>query len=487
MKKLKYLLLIIPFMFISSVKADDVTLNLKEELNYPARIKDVMGVDDFNENINYFINLYNSTYQSTYPYYAITLKEPLVYNDNDGDYDHRMSFTLWLFKEKPKLKWSISDVRSGVGVSPYNFVGLYLRAAKDVSFISRSYSYTQYFKDEFEDSGLLSYEGSWILDTFIEIGTTNRQATYESYFSPYQFYYANFNLGVEDITKHTNYDTALSFALAYDNYLIPLLNNPTTYNVVSRKRLNYLTFEPYYKYDKGSSITINPTYQEINLNDYPYIALSLKDYSKDKGLTTDMYVKGQLCVTPIYNYGLKSYDEVTKAEVSNVCSVVYSDFTQLRFYVTDSNMKNKAIYYLKSNDYSIENKIRVDTSVFNIHYITEEEKDNPSIIIDGKTYKTLPFDNLPTSANKNTDSGYVPGASCAVGDLNCTSDTIGSNIKWSDIFSSPIQFLESIWSSVTQVFTVIGYFISLLPIELQYFLYISFMLAIILGLIKIIL
>ena len=355
MKKLKYLLLIIPFMFINSVKAEDLTIDYTS-FNYVSEIKEVMGVADFNENITDLINVYNSNYQSTYPYYAITLDVK-----TDSENNKKMYFYLWVFKEKPKLKWYISSIQGGVGVPPYNWIYLYLRASATDGVISKSYSFTQYYKDEFDYSSELQFiEGAWILDKILAF--SNNADVYDpNYYNPYQFYYANFDLQVSDITKASYYEDDKSrYSLGYSNY------------------------------------------------------------------------------------------------------------------------------YLKAYDASKENKIRVDTSLFNIHYITEEEKNSPILSINGKNYNTLPFDNLPSSANDNTENGYVPGGSCAVGDLNCTSQVL-NGVSWSDIFSSPIKFIEGIWSSVTQVFTVIGYFISLLPVELQYFLYISFMLAIILGIIKIIL
>ena len=45
-------------------------------------------------------------------------------------------------------------------------------------------------------------------------------------------------------------------------------------------------------------------YLEINLNDYAYVALALKDYNQDP-FNTNMYFKGQVCLTPVYNYGME--------------------------------------------------------------------------------------------------------------------------------------------------------------------------------------
>ena len=214
---------------------------------------------------------------------------------------------------------------------------------------------------------------------------------------------------------------------------------------------------------------------EVNLNSYPYIALSLKDYSKTEAFDVNNYVKGQYCITPVYDYGLKERREFLSQTQVERCSPYYNDFTLIRTTILKSDLDNHSIYYLKSYDTSKENKVKIDSSVFNIHYITEEEKDNPILNINGTKYSTLPFDKLTDTANKSESEGYVSGASGEI------------KVDWSDIFTSPIDFIKTIWSSVIQVFTVIGYFIALLPTTLQYFFYISFMLAIILGLIKIIL
>lgn len=218
--------------------------------------------------------------------------------------------------------------------------------------------------------------------------------------------------------------------------------------------------------------SLNNSYTEINLNDYAYVALSLKDYNQD-AFATSVQVKGQYCITPVYDFGLKTYDSVTNTKVQNVCSPYYENYTPVRTYITDDNLKNNAIYYVKSFDNTKDNYIKVDTDVFDISYITEENKDNPYVSVNGKTYLTIPYDELPSSATQNTQEGYIPGQS--------------EEFSFSDIFTAPLDFLKEIWSTITTFFTLITSFISLLPPILQNFLYASFMLAIALGLIKIIL
>ena len=69
---------------------------------------------------------------------------------------------------------------------------------------------------------------------------------------------------------------------------------------------------------------------------------------------------------------------------------------------------------------------------------------------------------------------------------NCYTENNPNNI-FDSIFSSPLEILKNLWSSITSIFDIIVEFISLLPETMQSFLYLSFMIAIILGLIKLIL
>lgn len=56
-----------------------------------------------------------------------------------------------------------------------------------------------------------------------------------------------------------------------------------------------------------------------------------------------------------------------------------------------------------------------------------------------------------------------------------------------DIFNNPIRTLESVWSNIVSIFNLIGDFIILIPSPLREFLVSAFMLAIVLGILKILL
>lgn len=460
MKYLKYLLLMIPFMFISSVKAESIELNNSNSYTSDMSVQELFTNKDYKGYLEELGRLlfekYESDYSDIYPFYVIE-----------------------------------------VGVSPSS-TGFYINLSMVMSNQKFSFNYKKgknngYGYNLLEDNTELG--GNPINEKWqnLEVSYNSSSTTYnlpelKKYISPPAHYAFNVYVNSDSSSIPTfnssflvssNFD--LMFYTDYDSVIINnYLDSGNTYTLKNGDILPTIYKGKDFNNNTGNLV-------EVDLNSYPYIALSLKDYSKTEAFDSTVYVKGQLCITPAYEYGLKSYDDVVGVGVSNICSLYYEDYTPTRFTLTNSNLINHSIYYLKAYDTSKENKVKIDTSVFNIHYITEEEKDNPILTINGKKYSVIPFDDLPTNANKNTEEGYVPGGSCAVGDLNCTASMMGSDFKWSDIFTSPLDFIKGIWSSVTQVFIVIGYFISLLPIQLQYFLYISFMLAIILGLLKIIL
>lgn len=323
------------------------------------------------------------------------------------------------------------------------------------SLVSMSCDYNDYKNSSIsiEDKVQLTY----YLDSFADGGVTNQGKPYGLYcdnmsifgtmYGPLSYYSSNYDqpFGLDDTYVVKNGDETL-FTLNKQDY-IPTYKD----KFIDRTDLNYV---------------------EVDLNSYPYIILSLKDYSKTEEFSAINYVKGEYCLSAAYDYGLKTKEDYDSV-VSDICSPYYDVYTPVRTYVLKSDLTNHAIYYLKAHDTTKENKVKIDTSVFNIHYISEEDKDNPIITINGKKYSSKSYDDLPSDSIKNTEEENWPGKS--------------EKFTFSDIFTAPLEFLKTIWNSITQFFQVINQFISLLPETLQAFLYMSFMLAIILGLIKIIL
>ena len=257
--------------------------------------------------------------------------------------------------------------------------------------------------------------------------------------------------------------------------------------------------------NSGNSLTINggetiPTlqdalnlnvisessYVEVDLNDYSYVALSLKDYTVEEEFYTNVEVLGQYCLTSVYDYGLTEKKDIIHGSKNQACSLYYEDFTPVRTYILESDIENHSIYYLKAYDTTRENKVKVDTSIFNIHYITSENEDNPILNINGRNYTSIPYDELTDSATISEEEGYVSGVICRIGDINCTHDVLGGH-SITDIFNKPLEFFKNLIESFVSVFELVTSLIAVLPLPMQWFLYLSFTLAIALGIIKIIL
>ena len=292
----------------------------------------------------------------------------------------------------------------------------------------------------------------------------------------YNYSFSDLNIFYDADLGNSGVKSVYLSTLYYDsNFDLPFGLEDTIYNVKKENDIlftlsNKTDVVPTYKDKFVDKTDLN--YVEVDLNSYPYIMLSLKDYSKTDEFSAINYVKGEYCLSAAYDYGLKTKEDYDSV-VSDVCSPYYDVYTPVRTYVLKSDLTNHAIYYLKAHDTTKENKVKIDTSVFNIHYISEEEKDNPIITINGKKYSPKSYNDLPSNSIKNTEEENWPGKS--------------EEFTFSDIFTAPLEFLKTIWNSITQFFQLINQFISLLPETLQAFLYMSFMLAIILGLIKIIL
>ena len=293
----------------------------------------------------------------------------------------------------------------------------------------------------------------------------------------YNYSFSDLNIFYDADLGNSGVKSVYLSTLYYDsNFDLPFGLEDTIYNVKKENDIlftlsNKTDVVPTYKDKFVDKTDLN--YVEVDLNSYPYIMLSLKDYSKTEEFSTINYVKGQYCLTSVYNYGSTEKKDIIEGSKNKRCSLYYDNYTPIRTYILNSDLKNNAIYYLKAYDTTKENKVKIDTSIFNIHYVSEEEKDNPIITINGKKHTPKSYDELTDTATKSEDENYADGAS--------------EEFTFSDIFTAPLEFLKTIWNSITQFFQLINQFISLLPETLQAFLYMSFMLAIILGLIKIIL
>lgn len=448
MKNLKYLLFVIPFLFIGSVKADEV-INFKYEeqptircsfryFSYDYLLESGFG-DEIEELYSLVIKNYNDNYSSNYKYYSISLvaQDSKNCNTSRGGIS-KIYMSLLAFNEEIPLFY----------FNEYNYV----ITGVNISKLFDNVSFTYHF-DVSENLYITPSEPVVYLHPNLFILDDNQKL-----YNPLYYFISNYNFVNTPVTLKNNDGVTTEFNRIY---------NVTGYDEDFSVGIGD-TIYPMFSADSPFS----SSYKEVNLNDYAYVALSLKDYNVDQ-FDINFQMKGQFCSTPVYNYGMTTKDSVVGNKITDRCSPYYDNFTPVRFSVLDKDLKNNSIYYLKAYDKSKDNIVKVDTSIFNIHYITEEEANNPILTINGKKYSAIPYSDLPSTSTKNEEENYVPGSS--------------EKFSFSDIFTTPLEFLKDIWNSIANVFTIINQFILLLPETLQYFFYISFTLAIVLGIIKIIL
>lgn len=271
------------------------------------------------------------------------------------------------------------------------------------------------------------------------------ESTYLYYDSNYSFK-SNFDIQINGIYEDT--------IIIEENDEIPRIKNLLLYN-------------------SWSEYESNQNYTEVNLDNYEYILLTLKNYSQTNAFQTNFQVKGQIGITPIYNFGQTSKDSITGVQVQDRCNLNYSDYTSYPFYIIQSDLQNNAIYAVK--ECSSNSSFKFDNTVFNITYITQENEDNPTVTIDGKTYNVIPYDDLPSTATKNEENNYIPGESGSATDTGGLDSAI-KNIQ---------QRMSEIWNTFTYFTDFVGQIFSSLPTEVQTILLSAFTVAIILGLIKI--
>lgn len=128
--------------------------------------------------------------------------------------------------------------------------------------------------------------------------------------------------------------------------------------------------------------------------------------------------------------------------------------------------------------------LKYDSSLFDIAFISKENRNNPEITVNGKTYYPIAPDNLTSSAKKNDEANITSGSSCTVGDLNCQSNTSHSS-SLSDIANNVTDTLSSVWSSITTFMSLFTRFFNTLPVEIRVISITTFTTACILGIIKI--
>jgi len=400
-----------------------------------------------------------------------------TYFDNFKEYDN-FSFDLIENKIKDLIKIWEDKYKNEF---PNYFISI--RSYPKVSFSTYSNMSTQYLRIMLIYSKYIPINVNQFGDCFKQASSDIGMIFVDSG-SDFEFSSVSYDYSFSDLNIFDDYNLSNSgvksvylSTLYYDsNFDLPFGLEDTIYNVKKENDIlftlsNKTDVVPTYKDKFVDKTDLN--YVEVDLNSYPYIILSLKDYSKTEEFSTINYVKGQYCLTSVYNYGSTEKKDIIEGSKNKRCSLYYDNYTPIRTYILNSDLKNNAIYYLKAYDTTKENKVKIDTSVFNIHYVSEEEKNNPIITINGKKHTPKSYDELTDTATKSEDENYADGAS--------------EEFSITDIFSAPLEFFKKIINAISEFNGLIKELFSFLPDEFLAFLLAAFALLVVVAIVKILL
>ena len=400
-----------------------------------------------------------------------------TYFDNFKEYDN-FSFDLIENKIKDLIKIWEDKYKNEF---PNYFISI--RSYPKVSFSTYSNMSTQYLRIMLIYSKYIPISVNQFGDCFKQASSDIGMIFVDSG-SDFEFSSVSYDYSFSDLNIFDDYNLSNSgvksvylSTLYYDsNFDLPFGLEDTIYNVKKENDIlftlsNKTDVVPTYKDKFVDKTDLN--YVEVDLNSYPYIILSLKDYSKTEEFSTINYVKGQYCLTSVYNYGSTEKKDIIEGSKNKRCSLYYDNYTPIRTYILNSDLKNNAIYYLKAYDTTKENKVKIDTSVFNIHYVSEEEKNNPIITINGKKHTPKSYDELTDTATKSEDENYADGAS--------------EEFSITDIFSAPLEFFKKIINAISEFNGLIKELFSFLPDEFLAFLLAAFALLVVVAIVKILL
>lgn len=398
---------------------------------------------------------------------------PCVKADSDTTYIYNTNFYKDIIQSETYQN-VLSDVYSQIEESSYKYYVITFHKNGDSYFFSLALFNTL----DYEIREFLSDDYSYYNYTF-----------YPSSYHRFTFYPNNyiddgelgssFNYALINSNSYNLYDTNIDFTINSSLEFEGLFNDS---NVILEPGDIIPTLKelfPYNSFDDYESNN-NSNYVTVNLNDYAYVYLIPKNYDIEP-FQTSLFVQGSICLSALYGYGEKEKDNC----VSDYCTKRYTDFTSIDFFVSESDLKNKAIFLIEIQDTSYGNYFKYDSSLFDIAYISEADKDNPKITISGKEYYPIAADNLTCSARKNTENGYIPGASCTLGDLNCQANT-PHQASLSDILDNAMNFLSSIWNTFLSFMSLVTKTFNALPTEIRAISITTFTVGCILGLIKII-
>lgn len=343
----------------------------------------------------------------------------------------------------------------------YDYYSMYITYNSNSSIVLHIYSFNITSSD-FIIQNTTSVNNSWQFWFYISDDPSHNIARVSSSLSSNKFYvYYDSNY----LFYNTNGD--YSFSNFYDTS-----SDPTTYlKLPNDSQLPKL--KDLLRYTSYSEYISSYNYTSVDLDSYEYVVLSLKDYSTITPFESQLQVKGQIGITPVYNFGQSSKDSITGSQVQDRCNPSYSSFTPMSIYINQNDLYNNSVFYIKSC--SSGSSFKFDNTIFDITYITSSNVNNPSIVIGNETYNIIPYSQLPSTATTNEDNNYIPGQSGA------SSDTGGLD----EAIKTARDSLSQIWDSFSYFISFVSQLFSALPPDLRGVLLSAFVVAITLGIIKI--
>ena len=432
----KYLLTLLTLFAIlaPNVKAETINLNYNYDLfylkfeNYDV-FKDFLNLkhnrEIYKNLYNDLLEYYNSNYKQTYPYFICQLDYSL---DSENGAIYTLTFDLFSTPIHVEIYTGVNDGQLKASDSENAFLFSTYKE-KDTTYISPQFSNTGNSPVHYGFQGVYGSTGS---------------------------FYENFMIS-------SNFD--LVFQLK-DNSTVTI-NNFRDKGTITFE--NNDTFPFLYSSENIFDNLATSNLTTVNLDDYEYVILNLKDYNQDKAFNTNLKVKGSIGITPIYNFGQTAKDDIMGSKVQDRCNVKYNDYTDYRLSILKQDLQNNSFYVVKGCE--VGSSFKFDNTIFDVTYVDENNKSDPIVSIGGKYYHVIPFEKLPSSANKNEEENYVPGES--------------EKFTLSSIIKNLASTLEGIWNSFTSFFSFVTKMFSVLPSEFQAIAILTFSTGCILGLIKI--
>ena len=434
MKKYLLTLLAIFVILAPNVKADDDTkLGVQDDkyvINFINATSGYSEFPDFKTKVDFFnleynrtiflelynsiMNLYNTNYKSTYPYYQLDYQ---YYSSSPAYY----TLSLRLYSSIPSLVLYGTEI----DISPI---------------ASASIGASYYLNDQTYTTPAFNTKGVRSLVTMA---------------GKIRFY---------DYMLTTNFDLKVTTSL----------ENINTVEFLNFRDKGTLTLKvgdtipQFYAYDKVFDKLDTSTTTTVNLDNYEYVILNLKDYNQDKAFNTNLKVKGMIGITPVYNFGQTEKSDIIGTKIEDRCNLSYKDYTDYRFSILKQDLKNNAVYIVKSCEEG--SSFKFDNTIFDITYVTADNVDDPVVTIGGKDYHTIPFNKLTSSANQNEEENYVPGES--------------KKLNLSDIVSNITNTVSSFWDSIVNFMSLVTKFFDTLPIEIKGVAITTFSMACMIALIK---